>query len=83
MTDKKEWTEKDKIIADYSDHDPDEWEEIKKAMYEETKKKLKSMKLAVVQSVLEKQKGRKSKLRIPLNNKWRRDAVIKSTLDER
>ena len=74
-------TLKDEIIADYSDHDEDEWEAIKKAMYEETKKKLKSMKMVVVQRVLNERKGRK-KTRIPLDNKWRLKATINSILNK-
>jgi len=50
------WTEKDKIIADYSDHDPEEHELCKKAMWKQTQEKLKSMKEVIINAVLNERK---------------------------
>lgn len=49
-------TTKDEIIADYSDHDPEEWEAIKKEMGRRTSKKLKSMKEVIINAVLNERK---------------------------
>ena len=45
-------TKKDEIISIYSDHDPDDWESIKKAMVAKTDKKLKSIKQVIIDHVL-------------------------------
>ena len=47
-------TLKDEIISVYSDHDPKEWEAIKKEMGKRTAKKLKSMKQVIINYVLNK-----------------------------
>jgi len=74
-------TTKDDIISVYSDHDPEEWEAIKKEMGRRTGKKLASMKQVIINSVLNEKKEKKKV--IPLDNKWRREAIINSVLNER
>ncbi len=84
MTKKDDHVEE--IISIYSDHIPDEWELMKKAMRKQTKEKLKGMKKAIIEIVLKEKKEKKKVLLnqpLPLNNKWRKEVILELMLKEK